>query len=146
MQHEIKSFAQQFFPFWFFLSNWRTFLFWNKIVISPSNRRNFVLTCWKNQNCDFYVNLWKNEKRRDKMLDLLQIWRGYLARAVELSFKHLVRTFIVIHKKFRQINSLVFSVVKTLLSRNFCQRSVTINFRNFHTVHTTLLTKISWKK
>ena len=31
-------------------------------------------------------------------------------------------------RKFRQINSLVFSVVKTLLSRNFCQRSVTVNF------------------
>ena len=29
----------------------------------------------------------------DRMLDLLQIWRGYIARAVELSFKHPVRTF-----------------------------------------------------
>ena len=38
------------------------------------------------------------------------------------------------HEKFRQINSLVFSLVKTLLSRNFCQKSVTVNFRNFHTV------------
>ena len=33
----------------------------------------------------------------------------------------------------RQINSLVFSLVKALLSRN-CQKSVTVNFRNFHTV------------
>ena len=38
-------------------------------------------------------------------------------------------------KKIRQINYLVFSLVKTLLSRNICQRSVTVNFRNFHTVH-----------
>ena len=45
--------------------------------------------------------------------------------------------FTVTHKKFRQINSLVFSLVKTLLSRNFCQRSVTVNFRNFHTVAVT---------
>ena len=42
--------------------------------------------------------------------------------------------FSVTHKKFRQINSLVFSLVKTLLSRNFCQIIVTVNFRNFHTV------------
>ena len=49
-------------------------------------------------------------------------------------------------KKFRQIDSLVFSTVKTLLSRNFCQRSVTVNFRNYHTVihthHTVEITEI----
>ena len=39
-------------------------------------------------------------------------------------------------KIFRQINSLVTSFVKTLLSRNFCQRCVTVKFRNFHTVCT----------
>ena len=32
---------------------------------------------------------------------------------------------------FRQISSLVTSLVKTLISRNFCQKSVTVNF---HTV------------
>ena len=37
-------------------------------------------------------------------------------------------------KKFRQINYLVISVVKTLLSRNFCQKIVKVNYRNFHTV------------
>ena len=36
-------------------------------------------------------------------------------------------------KKFRQINSLV-TLVKPLLSRNFCQKCVRENFRNFHTV------------
>ena len=44
--------------------------------------------------------------------------------------------FTVAPKKFRQIDSLVFSLVKTLLSRNFCQKSATVNFRNFHTVPT----------
>ena len=34
----------------------------------------------------------------------------------------------------RQINSLVFWSIKTLFSRNFCQKSVRLNFRNFHTV------------
>ena len=38
---------------------------------------------------------------------------------------------VVTQHKFRQINSFVFSLLKTLLSRNFCQRSVTVNF---HTV------------
>ena len=33
---------------------------------------------------------------------------------------------------FREINSLVTSMVKTLLSRNFCQKSVTVIVRNFH--------------
>ena len=38
-------------------------------------------------------------------------------------------------KKFRQINSLVTYFVKPLLSRNFCQKCVRENSRNFHTVH-----------
>ena len=37
-------------------------------------------------------------------------------------------------KIFRQINYLVISLVKALLSRNFCQKSVRVNFCNFHTV------------
>ena len=35
---------------------------------------------------------------------------------------------------FRQSNSLVISFINTLISRNFCQISVRVNFRNFHTV------------
>ena len=52
----------------------------------------------------------------------------------------------------RQINYLVILLVKSLLSRNFCQKRVRVNFRNFHTVLCKLcqtrgfsLTKISWK-
>ena len=42
---------------------------------------------------------------------------------------------IVITKKiFRQINYLVIFLVKTLLSRNFCQKCVRLNRSNFHTV------------
>ena len=36
---------------------------------------------------------------------------------------------------FRQINSLVIYLVNALFSRNFCQNTVRMNFRNFHTVH-----------
>ena len=37
-------------------------------------------------------------------------------------------------KIFRQINSLVICLVKPLLSRNFCWKSVKLKFHNFHTV------------
>ena len=47
-----------------------------------------------------------------------------------------LQKFTLTEKKFRQINYLVISLVKTLLSRNFCQKRVRVNFRNFHTVHT----------
>ena len=42
--------------------------------------------------------------------------------------------FTLIENIFRQINSLVISLVKTLISRNICQKSVSVNFYNFHTV------------
>ena len=37
-------------------------------------------------------------------------------------------------KKIREINYLVISLVKPLFSRNFCQESVKVNFRNFYSV------------
>ena len=43
--------------------------------------------------------------------------------------------FGLTEKIFRQINSLVICIVKTLLSRKFCQKSVRLNFYNFHTVN-----------
>ena len=42
--------------------------------------------------------------------------------------------FTLTEKIFRQINYLVILLVKPLLSRNFCQKRVRVNFRNFHTV------------
>ena len=44
------------------------------------------------------------------------------------------KKFSLTKKIFRQINSLVISLLKTLLSQIFCQKSVRENFRNFHTV------------
>ena len=57
-------------------------------------------------------------------------------------------------KLFREINSLflvITSLVKPMLSRNFCQKSARDNFRNFHTAvwwfHShAFLTKIPWKQ
>ena len=46
---------------------------------------------------------------------------------------------------FRQINSLVIYLVNALVSRNFCQKSVRVNFRNFHSVMPTdHSVEISW--
>ena len=42
--------------------------------------------------------------------------------------------FTLILKRFRQIIYLVISLVKPLFSRNFFQKSMRVNFRNFHTV------------
>ena len=50
--------------------------------------------------------------------------------------------FTLIEKIFHQITYLVISLVKLLLSRNFCQKCVRVNSRNFHTVHTYLCTSI----
>ena len=47
------------------------------------------------------------------------------------------KKFPLTKKVFREINSLVTSIDKTLLSRNFCQKSVRENYNNFHTVYLT---------
>ena len=43
---------------------------------------------------------------------------------------------------FRQINSLVIYLVNALVSRNFCQKSMRVNFRNFHSVQCTQCGKV----
>ena len=57
-----------------------------------------------------------------------------------------LRKFTLTEKIFRQITYLVMSLVKMLLSRNFCQKRVRVNFRNFHTavhsVHSVEITEI----
>ena len=45
------------------------------------------------------------------------------------------RKFSLTETIFREINSVVTYLVKLLLSRKFCQKSVKENFRNFHIVH-----------
>ena len=52
------------------------------------------------------------------------------------------KEFTVTQKFFRQITSLVFSLVKKLFSRNFCQKCVRINVRNFHVLEKVDLTFI----
>ena len=61
--------------------------------------------------------------------------------AVNFSFFHTVVCTLWKNEKFTltkiffcQINSLMIYLVNALLSRNFCQKRVKVNFRNFHTV------------
>ena len=56
--------------------------------------------------------------------DILTVWK--------------LQNWSLIEKIFREINSLLISLVKTLLSRNFCQKWVKENFWNFHTVESIL--------
>ena len=42
-----------------------------------------------------------------------------------------MKKLLSLKKKFRQINSVVSSLVETLFSRNFCQRCVTVKLRIF---------------
>ena len=52
-------------------------------------------------------------------------------------------------KKYRQINYVEISLAKMLFSRNFCQKSVKVNFRNFHTALCTMHTSValfSWNQ
>ena len=47
------------------------------------------------------------------------------------------------HQKiFREFNSLVTYLVEIVISRNFCQKRVRENFRNFHTVWSYLFMQI----
>ena len=70
------------------------------------------------------------------------IWRNIFLVIENFSFFHTVLrehsveiTGILSHqKKFHEINSSVTYLVKPLLSRNFCQKCVRENSRNFYTV------------
>ena len=79
------------------------------LLVKPLLSRNFCQKRVRANVCNFhtvyYATLWKNDK-----FTLTEIF-------------------------FRQINYLVILLVKPLLSRNFCQKRVRVNFRNFHTVH-----------
>ena len=72
------------------------------------------------------------------LLSQFQIQGDDLTKNLSFSsnYHHIVwnnEKFTLTEKIFRQINSLVISLVNTLLSRNFFQKCVRVNFRNYHT-------------
>ena len=54
--------------------------------------------------------------------------------------------FSLTKKKFRQINYLVISLVKPLLSRNFCQKCVRVNFWNMYFRACIINNSWTWRK
>ena len=60
--------------------------------------------------------------------------KNYAKSMYSLNTLWKLRKFTLTEKIFRQITYLVISLVKLLLSRNFCQKCVRVNSRNFHTV------------
>ena len=104
-------------------------------------------TFWQHLNENFVPNLNFNEKVTFQMV------KGTRVHNVK------IWKFTLSKKKKYQTNYLVISIVKPLLlSRNFWQKSVRVNFRNFHIVtlyHSveiaeilshTFFAKISWKQ
>ena len=63
---------------------------------------------------------------------MFDISRKILSRIGPTLWKN--EKFALTKTVFRQINSLVICLVNAMLSRNFCQNSVRVNSRNFHTV------------
>ena len=60
----------------------------------------------------------------------LMVQRGHVLRFTVWKNQEFSLTLRI----FRQIISLVISLVKTFLSRNFFQKCVRVNFRNYHSV------------
>ena len=66
----------------------------------------------------------------------MDYWKLFALYTIHGTTVWKLRKFSLTEIFFREINSLVIYILKTLLSRNFCQKSVRVNFRNFHTVGT----------
>ena len=78
-----------------------------------------------------------------------KFWHNYEKISAQYVHTQCGKTWnsLSLKKKIRQINYLVISLVKPLLSRNFCQKSVRENFRNFHTLPLLLwIQNISWNR
>ena len=67
-------------------------------------------------------------RKKIRELKLLRLFEGSFCTLWKF------RKFTLTEKIFREITYLVISLVKLLLSRNFCQKRVRVNCRNFHTV------------
>ena len=102
--------------------------FFDKSFVKPTVLLNKLLKCW------FHEIFFRWERISKISTVCIYVW---VARSLY--------TVVYSHQKiFRQINSLVTYLAKPLVSRNFCQKSVIENFRNFHTVSVVLYV-CTWK-
>ena len=72
-------------------------------------------------------------KVRENKKNLNSLVHYYLAKTLRAVWKN-EKNYLITKEIFRQINSLVTCLVKPLLSRNFCQKCVRENSRNFYSV------------
>ena len=117
-----KNFVKATFLLKKLLNSWYDEIFWWEC------RVNFSITTlvWKNEKFTATPQFFSVKSIYSKTLiswNFCEKWWEWIHSAVWKD-----------EKIFRQINSLVISLVKPLLSRNFCQKSVKVNHRNFHTV------------
>ena len=78
------------------------------------------------------------EKSPNEIKRMSVKWGAYLLLKFLSSMKSTVwknEKFTLTGKIFRETNTLVKSLLKTLLSRKFCQKNVRVNLHNFHTVY-----------
>ena len=84
------------------------------ISLSLTTKSSFSILIWPTPETNSQINfLWIRKEQAEK------------ARILRL----------LTEKIFRQINSLVISIVNTLPWRNFCRKCVRVNFHNFQTVN-----------
>ena len=97
--------------------------------------RNFCITdFWKNSVKT--ISLVKSFSVKSISRKILKWYKNFTNSTLTL-WK--LQKFTLTENKFRQINYLVISLVNTLLSRNFCQKRVRVNFRNTVTLWYRLL-------
>ena len=87
------------------------------------------------------------KKKKMRVIDTILLWIDLTEKyfAINYTFSHYEKPwhyhitvwkneeFSLTKEIFRQIKSLIISLVKPLFSRNFCQKCVRLNRSNFHT-------------
>ena len=95
------------------------------------------------EKCNFHINEPKNSFQKYKCViknQLVFYRKQFHGKICSFLYHRAMCTlrknekFTLTEIFFREINSLVICLVKPLLSRNFCRKSVRLKFHNFHTV------------
>ena len=108
----------------------------SKFLFLPHCGKNAKFSVKFRQITDLVISLVKMLLSRNFLLRKCESKSSFLPHCVHVTLWKLRKfTFTLTEKIFRQISYLVISLVKLLISRNFCQKSVKVNSRNFHTVH-----------
>ena len=114
---------------------WRKFLFCRKSFMEIAQIFDLQITLWKLRK--FTITHFWQKFRESNVFTKEPIWRKKVRENFAVFHTHSVveKREIIIGKKFRQINYLVISLVKTLhCFHEIFAKKVWENFCNFHTV------------